>query len=75
MFVTRRMTRPPFIRTRVTTYFVAQITVPAKQLRLFGADGQFELLHGGYELHVGGRAPGAAPGGVEAPLTTMLRVE
>ena len=49
--------------------------MPAKQLRLFGADGQFELLHGGYELHVGGRAPGAAPGGVEEPLTTMLRVE
>ena len=53
----------------------ATVTVPAKQLRLFGADGEFELLHGGYELTVGGRAPGAAPGDVDEPLTRMLRVE
>ena len=71
--------------TRITTKPGATITatveVAAHRLRLVGADGQFGLLHGDYELHVGGRAPGYAPasGGdgmtqVGAPLTRILRV-
>ena len=51
----------------------ATVRVPAKRLRLYGRGGEFELLHGGYELHVGGRAPGEVAG-VEPPLTHSLRV-
>jgi len=37
--------------------------------------GAYELLHGEYELHVGGRAPGYAPSeAVGEPLRTVLRV-
>lgn len=52
-----------------------EVAVPASRLRLYGADGGYELLHGEYELHVGGRAPGHAPGNaVGEPLQTSLRV-
>ena len=51
----------------------ATVRVPAKRLRLYGKGGEYELLRGGYELHVGGRAPGEVAG-VEPPLTRSLRV-
>ena len=71
--------------TRITTKpggtTTATVEVAAHSLRLVGADGQFGLLHGDYELHVGGRAPGYVPSSdddqmmqVEAPLTRTLRV-
>ena len=51
------------------------VAVEAAVLRLVGADGQFVLLPGDYELHVGGRAPGPVSEGVVGePLRRMLRV-
>jgi hypothetical protein len=66
--------------TRITTApggtTTATVEVAADRLRLVGADGQFGLLHGDYELHVGGRAPGYTPDAAQigAPLTRTLRV-
>ncbi len=58
----------------------AELRVPAKRLRLVGADGKYELQRGDYELFVGGRAPGSASGlpanlqSATAPLRRMLRI-
>lgn len=55
----------------------ATIEVKADKLRLLGSDGQYELLHGSYELSVGGRAPGFVPAATAAasePLRATLRV-
>ena len=53
------------------------VEVKADKLRLMGADGQYELLHGEYKLSVGGRAPGLSPAAnteVSEPLRATLRV-
>jgi hypothetical protein len=53
----------------------ATVEVATESMRLVGPGGSFELLHGDYELHVGGRAPGYAPSAqVATPLTRTLRV-
>eukprot|EP01043_Picozoa_sp_COSAG02_P000111 COSAG02_NODE_2_length_75708_cov_87.013953_14_plen_423_part_00 len=67
----QRISTEPGKTTRAT------IKVKADKLRLLGADGQYELLHGEYDLFVGGRAPGSvgtATTDVAEPLRTTLRV-
>jgi hypothetical protein len=65
------------ISTQPGTTVRATIEVKADKFRLLGSDGQYQLLHGEYELFVGGRAPGsenAATADVPEPLRATLRV-
>ena len=52
------------------------VAVPAARLRLVSAAGEYAILRGRYELHVGGRGPdrdGTAAGQlVQAPLRAHL---
>lgn len=55
----------------------AMVEVKADKLRLLGANGQYELLHGEYQLSVGGRASGLSPAAtteVSESLRATLRV-
>ena len=58
-----------------------EIVASAKELRLVGADGNYELLGGDYEIHVGGGPPSHTKAGEAgtvgegtAPLRHMLRI-
>ena len=62
------------IRIAAGATTTVDVEVPVRRLRLVGPDGQYELLQGKYELHIGGRAPGIRPE-VNKPLVSVLTIQ